>query len=108
EDPADVDDPQIRVGQASGKILGRDQGHVGSVAHRLAWVRRGLRAILSAGATPRRRAPDRLPGPPLRRTSVVERAAVNRLVVVSSPTAGAIPTSPDEPGRLGLCSASRA
>ena len=91
EDPADVDDPEIRVGQAGGKILGRDQGHAGSVAHRasVGWPVRGLRAILSAGATPRRRAPDRLPVPPLRRSSVVERAAVNRLVVGSSPTAGA-------------------
>ena len=89
EDPADVDNPEIRVRQAGGKILGRDQGHAGSVAHRRAWVRRGPRAILSAGATPRRRAPDRLPVPPLRRSSVVERAAVNRLVVGSSPTAGA-------------------
>ena len=36
EDPADVDDPEIRVRQAGGEILGRDQGHAGSVADRRA------------------------------------------------------------------------
>ncbi len=54
----------------------------------------GLRAILSRGASP---APMTLaasafardPASSLRRSSVVERAAVNRLVVGSSPTAGA-------------------
>src|SRR5207245_415912 len=58
------------------------------------------RAILAAGAAtaPRSTTVERLVGSSLRRSSVVERAAVNRLVVGSSPTAGA--NSFPESGRL--------
>ena len=56
----------------------------GAAAH---WA---CRAILSRGVAPLGcRRDGALPRPSLRRSSVVERAAVNRLVVGSNPTAGA-------------------
>ncbi len=77
EVPANVGDPDriVAVVEARQELGGGDQGHR---------VR-----MLSCRAAPRRRPRPPDGGPSLRRSSVVERAAVNRLVVGSSPTAGA-------------------
>ncbi len=93
-DPADVDDAELGRIEAPVQVLRGDDrriGHVRSsmtgplrppcypVARRL--PRRPRRSRYGLARTRR---------PSLRRSSVVERAAVNRLVVGSSPTAGAI------------------
>ena len=91
EPPADVGDPQIGVADARHQGLGGEQGHRCRGYATSCYPLRRRR-----DGAPWTRA-DEAPAASLRRSSVVERATVNHLVVGSNPTAGASFPSTNQP-----------